>query len=553
MSVRARGLLPRLASLLRASSLPGAPEERRAFMQQRVAIYFGANTLVWAVGAFGIIVLALLSRSDDVFAGESGVFMGLVMLIPLSWGALWLGARRGQPSLRRLALADLGGALLLGLVFGALAAASLPLVHLRPDVQMILLLGAGLTVRAGVVPSNAARTALVGVVASVPVCVGTWLVYHRAFAQPVLDPIFNRPGSTAPALFVVWAALFCAFPTVVTAIVSAVIYGLQRQVSHARRLGQYTLEAKIGSGGMGTVYRARHALLRRPTAIKLLAGDRGGAEQVARFEREVQITSQLSHPNTVAIYDYGRTPDDQFYYAMEYLDGVDLETLVRKDGPQSPARVCHLLRQVLGALSEAHARGLIHRDIKPANVMLCERGLIPDFVKLLDFGLVRELDMTKDGTLTQAGALTGTPLYMSPEQIRGEPLDARSDVYAVGALGYHLLAGRSVFTALTPVEVWAHHLHTEPERPSRHVGHPLPAALEDLLMSCLHKDPAARPADALALLARLEACPPAPVWTDQDARHWWRERGDGIRAAAIDQQCDPGGATVAISIADRGS
>jgi eukaryotic-like serine/threonine-protein kinase len=231
-----------------------------------------------------------------------------------------------------------------------------------------------------------------------------------------------------------------------------------------------------------------------------LPPERAGADTVSRFEREVQITSTLTHPNTVAIYDYGRTPENVFYYAMEYLVGADLERLVQRAGPQPPGRVRHLLRQILGALAEAHALGIIHRDIKPSNVFLCERGLIEDFVKVLDFGLAREFE-SGQSAMTQAGQLTGTPLYMSPEQILGAPLDGRSDLYALGAVMYYLLTGAPVFPGNTIVEVCAHHLHSPVMPPSERLGQTIPPALERLVLACLEKKPADRPENAVSLLA----------------------------------------------------
>src|SRR4029079_4450667 len=202
----------------------------------------------------------------------------------------------------------------------------------------------------------------------------------------------------------------------------------------AKQLGQYALEDKIGAGGMGSVYKARHAMLRRPTAVKLLDADKMTPAAVSRFEREVQLTSALSHPNTVAIYDYGHTPDGIFYYAMEYLDGMNLDELVRCFGPVPEARAVHILRQVCGALAEAHAQNLVHRDIKPANIFLTIRGGLRDFVKVLDFGLVKALEGAESGNVASANVVTGTPLYLSPEAVN-EPdkVDARADVYAIGA------------------------------------------------------------------------------------------------------------------------
>src|SRR6185369_11608020 len=217
-----------------------------------------------------------------------------------------------------------------------------------------------------------------------------------------------------------------------------------------QQIGQYKLEQRLGSGGMGVVYRGQHAMLRRPTAIKMLDVDKVNEGSIQRFEREVQITSQLNNPHTVAIYDFGHTPEGVFYYAMEYLDGIDLQTLVERYGPQPVPRVIHMLLQVCSSLYEAHSLGLVHRDIKPANVMLNRRGGEPDVVKVLDFGLVKALDEAKQSR--QTGGLSGTPLYMSPEAIQTPDLvDARSDLYAVGAIGYFLITGQPVFNATSLV------------------------------------------------------------------------------------------------------
>ncbi|HQU45100.1 MAG TPA: serine/threonine protein kinase, partial [Pirellulales bacterium] len=295
-------------------------------------------------------------------------------------------------------------------------------------------------------------------------------------------------------------------------------------VIEARQLGQYSLEEKIGAGGMGVVYRGRHAMLRRPTAIKLLDAEKTTEQAISRFEREVHLTSQLNHPNTIAIYDYGRTPEGVFYYAMEYLDGINLDQLVRRHGPQPEGRVIHILRQICGSLTEAHGIGLIHRDIKPANVVVCQRGGQYDVVKVLDFGLVKAMDSERETTVTSAGAITGTPLYLAPEAIeRGDRLDARSDLYAVGAVGYFLLTGTPVFQGKSITEVCMQQVHAEPEPPSARLGRPVSQRLEELLLRCLAKDPAARPASAEELADELAQCPTAGDWTRADAEAWWRE------------------------------
>jgi len=283
--------------------------------------------------------------------------------------------------------------------------------------------------------------------------------------------------------------------------------------------GPYVLHEQIGAGGMGVVFRATHTRLGRQAAVKLLAADHDSPENLARFEREAELTSRLSHPNTIAVYDFGRTASGAPFYAMEYLDGLDLETLVDRYGPQEPRRVAHLLAQLAGALAEAHGLGFIHRDVKPANVMLCERGGVQDFVKVLDFGLTKELaaqDATED-----SGRVVGTPLYLSPEAIAAPGLlDARSDLYALGAVGYFLLTGRPPFVGASVAEVCGHHLHSAPEPLSRR-GAPVPPELERLILSCLAKSPEDRPASAAALQLALLGL--ASTWTERDARRWWSE------------------------------
>jgi len=305
----------------------------------------------------------------------------------------------------------------------------------------------------------------------------------------------------------------------------SVIGALRSRVQKIARLGQYTLGEKIGEGGMGEVYQARHALLRRPTAVKLLRADSGNEQAVKRFEREVQLTSQLNHPNTIQIYDFGRTPDNVFYYAMEYLPGLSLGKLVEEDGAQPEARVIHVLRQVAGSLAEAHGIGLIHRDIKPANIMLCERGGVYDVAKVLDFGLVKEVEAGADLALTAAHSITGTPLYMSPETIRRDAdTDHRSDLYSMAAVGYYLLTGHHVFDADKVMDVFTQHLNDPPRRPGEVLGRAVSRDLEDALLKCLAKSPADRPPDAAAFAASLAACADADAWTNDDARTWWEER-----------------------------
>jgi hypothetical protein len=304
---------------------------------------------------------------------------------------------------------------------------------------------------------------------------------------------------------------------------NAAIQNLQREVNDARKLGQYTLVEKLGEGGMGAVYRAKHALLRRATAIKLIRPDKANEAAIARFEREVQLTATLTHPNTVTIYDYGRTEDGTFFYVMEFLDGADLGIVVRLNGPLAAGRVVRVLAQVADALAEAHRRGLIHRDIKPANVLLTQT-YAADVVKVVDFGLVKEVHATDtQHSVNQVGTITGTPMYMSPEAIaRPDSIDEKTDVYSFGCLAYFLLTGMDVFPSTTTMEVCAHHLHTPPLPMSVRAQREVPRALEDLVMRCLAKQPNERPtARVVADTLRAYASEPWAAWNDSMAEEWW--------------------------------
>jgi eukaryotic-like serine/threonine-protein kinase len=315
----------------------------------------------------------------------------------------------------------------------------------------------------------------------------------------------------------------CAFGIAVLA--AGVLIGRRApaEVTGSRRLGPYTLDEKIGEGGMGVIYRAHHEFLRRPTAVKLLAPERAGEQNLRRFEREVQLTSMLTHPNTISIYDFGRTPEGTFYYAMEYVDGCDLEALVDREGPQPAARVAHLLSQLAGALVEAHGVGLVHRDVKPANVMLCERGGSVDVVKVLDFGLTKEMRAARDVALTDEQRIVGTPLYLSPEAVSApERVDPRSDLYALGAVGYFLLTGAAPFGGDNVIDVCFQHLHAVPVRPSERLGAEIPRELEALILSCLEKSPERRPASAADVRDAL--APLAAEWTKERAEAWQAPR-----------------------------
>jgi eukaryotic-like serine/threonine-protein kinase len=308
---------------------------------------------------------------------------------------------------------------------------------------------------------------------------------------------------------------------------------LRRDVVALRRLGQYVLLQEIGRGAHGMVYRARHALLRRPVAIKLLSPDLTNKDTAARFEHEVQMTSQLTHPNTVAIYDYGRTPEGLFYYAMEFLSGIDLDQLARKFGPQPEGRVIQILRQVCGSLAEAHRIGLIHRDIKPANILLTRRGGVCDVVKVLDFGLVK-VRHSLPPDKASVGAVVGTPHFIAPEAVK-EPdsVDARSDLYSLGAVGYWLLTARTLFDSGDVEELLDGQVNAAPKRPSERTGRTIDLDLEKIIMSCLAKEPGQRPASAEAVEAALAGCASAGSWSAREAQAWWEKNLAAIEAGPV--------------------
>jgi serine/threonine-protein kinase len=301
-----------------------------------------------------------------------------------------------------------------------------------------------------------------------------------------------------------------------------IINTLRTEAFEARQLGQYRLGDRIGAGGMGEVYLAEHQLMKRPCAIKLIRpGNAADPRALARFEREVRATAQLSHWNTVEIYDYGRTEDGTFYYVMEYLPGLSLADLVERHGPLPPARVVHLVRQACHALHEAHAKGLIHRDIKPANIFAAHRGGLADVTKLLDFGLVKPASEAPSALVSQEGSITGSPLYMSPEQALGHHSpDPRSDIYSLGAVAYYLLTGHAPFEGGSAIGVIIAHARDAVSPPSR-LRPGIPEDLERVVLRCLAKDPADRYPSVEELEHALAACNDAGGWTQEEAARWW--------------------------------
>ena len=495
-------------------------EEERGFFQSRLRLFTGYLFLI--SGSFYVIDMAFSAPA----LGATLILFWTPKLLHLAAtlmaGAFWLVLRRRQFLIAHLRALDAGSTILLSTCYGLMALAALDaerLAHLmsldpwRAATDPLMACTYVVLLRALVIPSRTARTLWISTLAMLPIVGAGPYVLMR-----------SNMGGLDLRFASLDLALWSGAAVTVAGISSHVIFGLRTEVARIRRLGQYTLEEKIGEGGMGIVYRASPAMLRRPTAIKLLPPDKMGGASLRQFEREVQLTAGLTHPNTVAVFDYGRTPDGIFYYAMEYFDGLNLDQLVAEDGPQPPGRIIHLLEQVCGSLAEAHGVGLIHRDIKPANILLVERGGVPDVVKVVDFGLatrIGPLDSDATATVATANIIRGTPLYLSPEAIRNAPnLDARSDLYAVGAVGYFLMTGRPVFQADSVVEILSHHLNTRPEPPQQTQWTPH-AGLEQLILQCLEKDPADRPSDARTLQRALVGCPCDPPWGTDDAVAWW--------------------------------
>ena len=310
---------------------------------------------------------------------------------------------------------------------------------------------------------------------------------------------------------------------------------LRRDAEEARQLGQYVLLRQLGAGGMGDVYLAEHQFLRRACAVKLIRPEQADDEAtIARFEREVRAAGRLTHANTVQIYDYGRTDDGTFYYAMEYLPGLSLQEVVDGRGTLSPARTVRILRQLCGALSEAHAVGFVHRDIKPGNVMLCERGGVYDVTKLLDYGLVTAVQaMPEDASITQSGLLVGTPAFMSPEQCAGDvELTGASDIYSLGAVGFFLLTGREPFAGRSAMQMLAAHLYESAPRVTS-LRADVTDSLADVIQRCLEKAPAQRFRDMAELERALAEVALADAWSDADARAWWEEHALRVGMAVV--------------------
>jgi eukaryotic-like serine/threonine-protein kinase len=370
-----------------------------------------------------------------------------------------------------------------------------------------------------VIPTRPRKAALVTLasLSAAPVVIGFMVATRRTTFSPDAKTFFF------------WIVLPYLLLTLMAYVGARVVYTLGKEVTEARQLGSYRLVERLGHGGMGEVWRAQHRLLARPAAIKLIrtqgVGGGGSEEAVRRFEREAQVTAGLTSPHTVQLYDFGVADDGNFYYVMELLDGLDLQTLVRRHGPLPAERAIYLLRQVCQSLAEAELHGLVHRDIKPANLFVCRYGGEYDFVKVLDFGIAKAVpDMMETGALdlTRDNLLRGTPAYIAPEQALGDSqVDGRADIYATGCVAYFLLTGELVFTADTPMALVVQHASTLPTPPSARSELPIPPGLDRVVMDCLAKRPGDRPQSAKELSRRLSEVGLSNPWTEERAREWW--------------------------------
>lgn len=497
---------------------PSQDDEGRSLLQSRLAtvlMTLGGISLFYSLSALAV---ALFGGKETAPLRVAFATLGAGVII----GALALRYRTGKRSLTELRWAD--GATTAFACW--ISAANLTQVRPASEASVSLLLSVTwvLVARTVLLPSSGRRTFAICLLALLPAgAVSSWLRVQELGHVPAASDWLS-------AAYVSYRGM--AITALLATLASSVIYGLRRRVSAIARVGQYMLHEKLGQGGMGVVYRATHALLRRATAVKLLLPSRISAASSARFEREVTLTAQLTHPNTVAIFDYGRTPEGVFYYAMEYLEGGDLEKAVSFQGALPAERVIWILNQVCGALAEAHELGLVHRDIKPSNVILCERGREGDVAKLLDFGLVKDLNAA-DGGMTHDETITGTPLYMSPESLRSpDDVGPRSDLYSLGAVAYFLVTGAPPFSGNTIVEICAAHLYSVPEPPSqRRDG--VPADLEAVILRCLDKDASTRFQSALELRVALLACADATRWDGQRAAEWWSQHRAEFRAHCV--------------------
>ena len=489
------------------------PDDLQSEQVQRVAVLGAVGGALWAVGLAldGLIVPAAFNVTRD----QAAIVIELFAILVSALMVVYVRYSQSSPQSKN----DVG----LGyMIFSSLAIALLntwsvkamqqSLGHLSWITIIILISSMILTAT----PTKVLAAALVAASMD-PLAV--WIAHLRGFPVPSVLATFIMciPNYSCAAVAV---------------LPSRVLRRLGHRLREAREMGSYRLVELLGHGGMGEVWRAEHRLLARNAAIKLVRPEVLGASSEAdiklalrRFEREAQATASLSSPHTIHLFDFGTTKEGAFYYVMELLAGRDLESFVKEFGPLPAERVVFLLRQVCHSLADAHARGLVHRDIKPANIYVCRMGLEYDFIKVLDFGLVKYRDSDVGQTmLTSDHPTTGTPAYMAPEIILGGAgVDRRADVYALGCVAYFLLTGHLVFEADTSIKMLLQHVQAQPIPPSARTELPIPRELDELVLSCLEKDPDKRPQDAANLYRLAYGCKSCDRWTSDTARTWWEQ------------------------------
>jgi tRNA A-37 threonylcarbamoyl transferase component Bud32 len=513
-------------------STPHMSSETRGLLRRRLRTV--ALLLFVGFGTFLLYSLVRWKMSDHLHSEYRWVFFAQVAMIAMLGLTAWKLCAKCDLSITKLRIAE-------ALVFGAPALLFTVLTYHKlrycamldeghahiastPAAWMLLIFCYAIFI-----PNNWRRAAaVVGTLAVVPMVV----MAVAYFTCPALNALLQTDDFDDTP---VEQALLLGL-SAMTAIVGVhTINTLRHEAFVAKQLGQYRLKRLLGSGGMGEVYLAEHQMMKRPCAVKVIRPEKAGDPQVlARFEREVRATAKLSHWNSIDIYDYGRTPDGTFYYVMEFLPGHNLGELVREHGRLPASRILYLMRQVCDALAEAHSHGLVHRDIKPANIYCAYRGGVFDVAKLLDFGLAKPLTDANDSGLTQEGSITGSPLFMSPEQAGSEEVDGRSDIYSLGAVMYFMATGKAPFEYASPLKVMIAHASEDPE-PPRYLNGDIPAELEEVILRSLEK----RPADRYQTVAELrEALARVPVdgeWTARMAADWWNNYGCPQRKAMAEE------------------
>jgi len=517
----------RMAREFVGTSGSGAGDDTRSLLQTRLRL---------AADALLALSIAFLVR--DAFlgfeTGERAVGVGQFVLLAIAVAALYLGGRLSTARLRVIEL----------IVFGVPALRMAFLSYARilegaraQDAAAVLMEMQGTTLSffalitfyGMFVPNTVKRASIIiGSFGVVFILLLPAMSFHDPQAWQFIWTVVDVERRSTMVFLVIFAVGIS-----ITA--SSIINSLRSEVMEARQLGQYRITEKLGQGGMGEVWRAEHSLLARPAAVKLIRpevldpSDPDKAEgMIRRFEREAQNTANLRSVHTVELYDFGITDSGTFYFVMELLDGIDLETMVNQHGPLPPARVSFLVRQVCDSLQEAHERGLVHRDVKPANILACRLGGSYDFVKVLDFGLAKHEELEAapdDAKLTREGMVIGTPAYMPPETITRGISDARSDIYALGCVMFWMLTGRLVFEGSAAMSMVVRHAQEAPELPSSVSAQDIPLCLDEIVLKCLEKQPDKRPQSAAEVKEMLEACALDDAWDERDAKRWWSANG----------------------------